>query len=79
MGSLHRGLLKAVGALQFALMMPGGLLGANQGLRPNVTFIMADDLGPEWVSCYGGEDIETPVLDKLAATGMRFTAASALG
>ncbi|MCP5115109.1 MAG: sulfatase-like hydrolase/transferase, partial [bacterium] len=43
--------------------------------RPNIIFIMVDDLGPEWVSCYGAEDIRTPSLDKLAATGMKFEAA----
>ncbi len=43
--------------------------------KPNIIFIMVDDLGPEWVSCCGADDIETPVIDKLAAGGMRFTAA----
>lgn len=40
--------------------------------KPNIIFVMVDDLGPEWVSCYGAEDIETPHIDKLAETGMRF-------
>ena len=31
---------------------------------------MADDLGKEWVSCYGAEDIETPHIDALAERGM---------
>ena len=39
---------------------------------PNLVLIMADDLGPEWISCYGGEGIETPNIDKLAAGGMLF-------
>ena len=43
--------------------------------RPNIIFIMADDLGPEWIGCYGAELIETPRIDLLAKTGMRFTAA----
>jgi arylsulfatase A-like enzyme len=59
----------------FALAMPSCLFAANRDLPPNIIFIMVDDLGPEWISCYGAEDIETPELDKLAATGMRFTAA----
>jgi len=50
----------------------GSLLGAE---KPNILFILVDDLGPEWISCYGAEGIKTPVLDRLAATGMRFTAA----
>ncbi len=40
--------------------------------RPNILFILVDDLGKEWVSAYGAEDIETPNIDRLAATGMKF-------
>ncbi len=40
--------------------------------KPNILFIMVDDLGKEWVSCYGAEDIETPNIDALAAGGMKF-------
>ena len=40
--------------------------------RPNIIFILLDDLGKEWVSCYGAKDIETPVIDQLAAEGVRF-------
>ncbi len=40
--------------------------------RPNILFIMLDDLGKEWISCYGAEDIETPHIDALAAGGMKF-------
>ena len=39
---------------------------------PNLVLIMADDLGPEWISSYGGEGIETPNIDKLAEGGMLF-------
>ena len=41
--------------------------------KPNIVFIMVDDLGPEWISSYGAEDIQTPNIDKLAAGGMKFT------
>ncbi len=40
--------------------------------RPNILFIMADDLGKEWISCYGATDIQTPNIDALAAGGMKF-------
>lgn len=40
--------------------------------RPNILFILTDDLGKEWVSTYGAEEIETPNIDQLAQTGMRF-------
>jgi len=41
--------------------------------RPNIVFIMVDDLGKEWISAYGAENIETPHVDHLAETGMKFT------
>ncbi len=41
--------------------------------RPNVIYIMADDLGYGDIGCYGQQLIETPNVDKLAAEGMRFT------
>ena len=41
--------------------------------RPNVIYIMADDLGYGDLSCYGATKIHTPNLDKLAASGIRFT------
>jgi len=40
--------------------------------KPNILFIMLDDLGKEWISCYGAEDIGTPNIDALAAGGMKF-------
>lgn len=41
--------------------------------KPNVVFILADDLGFGDLSCYGQEKFETPNIDKLAQEGMRFT------
>src|ERR1700742_1331982 len=40
--------------------------------RPNIIVIMVDDMGFSDLGCYGSE-IPTPTLDKLAATGLRFT------
>ena len=47
------------------------------GRPPNIILVMADDLGSEAVGCYGGTSYQTPVLDKLAETGVRFSHAYA--
>jgi len=41
--------------------------------KPNIIYILADDLGYGELGCYEQEKIETPNIDKLAETGMRFT------
>jgi arylsulfatase len=45
--------------------------------RPNIIFILADDLGWRDLGCYGGTKIRTPSIDRLAAEGIRFTQAYA--
>ena len=45
--------------------------------RPNILFILADDLGYGDLSCYGRPDYRTPVLDDLARQGTRFLSAYA--
>jgi arylsulfatase A len=47
------------------------------GRKPNIVFILADDLGWAELGCYGNTFNETPNLDKLAKQGMRFTDAYA--
>lgn len=44
----------------------------NKGQQPNILFILADDMGKEWVSAYGAQDIATPNIDSLASQGIRF-------
>jgi len=46
--------------------------------RPNIVFILADDLGWTDLACYGSDLHETPHLDRLAREGMRFTQAYAM-
>jgi len=41
--------------------------------RPNIIWIMADDLGYGELGCYGQKEIQTPQLDQMARQGMRFT------
>ncbi|HKQ39279.1 MAG TPA: arylsulfatase [Verrucomicrobiae bacterium] len=70
----------------YALLFPGALL-ANAAAprpinplgdklkpkKPNIIFILADDLGYGDLGCYGQTKIKTPNIDRLAAEGMRFT------
>ena len=46
--------------------------GARAAERPNIVWIVGEDMGPE-MGCYGDSYARTPVLDKLAAEGARFT------
>ncbi len=46
---------------------------SNRESKPNIILIMADDLGQEALACYGAAEYKTPVLDGLAAEGLRFT------
>lgn len=41
--------------------------------KPNIVYILADDLGYGDLSCYGQKNFSTPNIDKLAASGMKFT------
>lgn len=45
---------------------------ATEMTKPNILCILLDDLGKEWISCYGARDIETPNIDALARGGIRF-------
>lgn len=45
--------------------------------KPNIVFILADDLGYAQIGCYGSNYYQTPNIDKLAEEGMRFTNAYA--
>lgn len=44
----------------------------EENKKPNILFILTDDLGKEWVSTYGAEEVQTSAIDKLAETGLKF-------
>ena len=41
--------------------------------KPNIIFIMADDLGYNELGCYGQDVIKTPGIDRIATEGIKFT------
>jgi len=64
----------AASSLALAGMGRGRPAGA-QSTKPNIVFILADDLGHADVSCYGQRDYTTPNIDRLATEGLKFTQA----
>ena len=58
--------------LTFCILLLGLATYGDERRQPDIVVIMADDAGYSDFGCYGGE-IETPVLDKLAANGLRFS------
>lgn len=47
--------------------------------KPNILWVTIEDTSPQFIGCYGNEDARTPVIDKLADEGVRFTNAFSTG
>ncbi|MBP7050564.1 MAG: sulfatase [Phycisphaerae bacterium] len=79
-GVTRRGILKATAGGVLAAVLPHCQAAEPDAAtrrgtrRPNIIFILADDLGWAELGCYGNTFNETPNLDELARDGMRFTA-----
>jgi arylsulfatase len=72
----RRDFLKAAGFGAAALALScrtNTMQSAQHKKKPNIVYILADDLGYAEVGCYGQKKIKTPNIDKLAADGMKFT------
>jgi len=67
---LIRTLLLAVIIVVLEVMPVGAAEPASQ--KPNIIFILADDLGIGSVGCYGADKFKTPNIDALAKSGIRF-------
>ena len=61
----------AIAAATIALAMP--LFATEENRKPNIIYILADDLGYGDLSCYGQKKFKTPNIDRLAAEGVKFT------
>ncbi|MFM7591739.1 MAG: sulfatase-like hydrolase/transferase, partial [Isosphaeraceae bacterium] len=59
--------------LHFVWLLLAGVLSAPAAEKPNIIWIMADDLGYGDLGCYGQKLIKTPAIDKMAGEGLRFT------
>ena len=69
--------MKLVNNIGSMAAIPAALLGLTgcgqqKPVRPNIIFIMTDDHTTQAMSCYGGNLVETPNMDRLAQEGMRF-------
>jgi arylsulfatase A-like enzyme len=56
-----------------ATLLLNGIASGEAMKKPNIVFIMADDLGYRNLGCYGSTSVRTPHIDKMASEGIKFT------
>jgi len=66
---LRRTFLRALGSLATATASQS----PRSSTKPNIVFVLADDLGIDGVGCYGADNFKTPHIDQLARGGTRYT------
>ena len=73
---MNHPMLKSIPAIQLAfyLFLPVAMQAVHGAERPNILWLIAEDLGPA-MSCYGNKAVHTPNLDRLASEGVRYTRA----
>lgn len=54
-------------------LLPLGMTSAMAQQKPNILVIIADDMGRCELGCYGGQNLATPNVDRVASEGMRMT------
>jgi arylsulfatase A-like enzyme len=73
---MHACIHKPFLTLAVTVLIPWCSLGLTAdeptGRRPNVLFILLDNVGKDWFRCYGSQEDQTPTIDALARTGLKF-------
>jgi len=62
--------------LLFPFLLGGVIVAQN---KPNILWVTIEDTSPQFIGCYGNKDARTPVIDRLASEGVRFTNAFSTG
>ena len=70
---MTRTLLRRAGWLALGLLALGSTVHAATPARPNILFLLIDDMGYADLSCYGNTAVHTDNIDRLAREGIRFT------
>ena len=63
----------------FLLLIPLFSVFVTHGQKPNILWVTIEDTSPQFIGCYGNQKASTPVIDELAASGVRFTNAFSTG
>lgn len=64
--------LLAMGSCLAGVLLAGAMSPTKAADRPNILWIVSEDNGIKWVSCYGGTNVQTPAIDQLATEGFRY-------